>query len=321
MFSHSRKSIIRFLSQIQQASLSYGQGFVYENGANTAANILSNECEITAQEVLRKQNLDSEFVDPEGEGLDLSFFKILVAEDNLINQKIMQKMLQKMDARFKIVNNGAEAVEALRNDYFDMVLMDCYMPQMSGFEAAAVIRASQERFASIPLIACSAGFMDDDIKTSRDVGMNDYLLKPVTFDQLRGKVRKWASRIYADLSVLDTSSLDKIRIFDDQHQTLLRSLYQIYSENTQDELYNLRDLIQDGTEELIRKKAHMLKSSASQLGAFRFEKFCILMEHEESFDRERAKKLFAGMSVEYENSRRRFSEYCQNLSQISNVLM
>lgn len=320
MFSHSRKSILKFLAQIQQSSLCNGQSSAYENGANTAADILSNQYELSAQAVLKMQNLDSEVSDGEG-SVDLSFFKVLVAEDNVINQKIIQKMLQKMDVRCKIVNNGAEVLEALRNDYFDMVLMDCYMPQMSGFEAAALIRASQERFASIPLIACSAGLMEEDIVTSREVGMNDYLLKPVTFEQLRGKIHKWANRIYADLSVLDTTSLDKIRIFDDQHQTLLRSLYQIYSENTQDEIYKLRDLIQDGTEELIRKKAHMLKSSAAQLGAFRFEKFCILMEHEENLDGERAKKLFMGMSAEYEKSRMRFSEYCQNLSQISNVLM
>jgi HPt (histidine-containing phosphotransfer) domain-containing protein len=113
--------------------------------------------------------------------------------------------------------------------------------------------------------------------------------------------------------------LEKIRVIDDPHQTLLRSLFQIYSENTQEELCKMRDLIQDGHEDLLRKKAHMLKSSAAQLGAFRFEKFCNLMEQEESLSRERAKKLYAEMCYEYENSRKRFSEYCQNFSQNSNA--
>ena len=116
------------------------------------------------------------------------------------------------------------------------------------------------------------------------------------------------------------SALDKIRIFDDQHQTLLRSLFQIYSENTQEELHKMRDLIQDGRADLLRKKAHMLKSSAAQLGAFRFEKFCVLMEHEDNLDHDRARKLHAEMCFEYENSRKKFSEYCQNVSQTSNVL-
>lgn len=304
---------MKFFTQQQPSSSCYAHGAV-------AADILSKSYEFNSQQSIKEKN--SEALELQNEKkIDLSFIKVLAAEDNLINQKILQKMLQKMNVRFKIVNNGAEALEALRNDYFDIVLLDCYMPQMNGFEAASLIRNSQERFASIPLIAFSAGLFDDDLKTSREVGMNDFILKPVTYEQLRAKISEWAHRVFDGLSVLDTASLDKIRVFDDQHQTLLRSLFQIYSENTQEELYKMRDLIQDGSEELIRKKAHMLKSSAAQLGAFRFEKFCILMEHEEVLDATRARVLFEGMCVEYEKSRKRFSEYCQNLSQISNVLM
>lgn len=319
MFSHSGKRIVQFLAHIQRGQLRNQPTHSYSSGA-VATDILSKSYEFCAPET---STIKCESDAPQGKkcGVDLSLFKVLVAEDNIINQKILQKMLQRMEVRFKIVANGAEVLEALRSDYFDLVLMDCYMPQMSGFEAAAQIRASQERFASIPLIAFSAGLLDDDIRTSREVGMNDFLRKPVTYEQLRAKICQWASHVYEGIKVLDTSSLDKIRIFDDQHQTLLRSLYQIYSENTQEELYKMRDLIQDGIEDLIRRKAHMLKSSAAQLGAFRFEKYCILMEHEEVLDADRAKKLYVGMCEEYENSRMRFSEYCQNLSQISNVLM
>lgn len=255
------------------------------------------------------------------EKIDLSFFKILVAEDNLINQKLCQKMLEKMEIQFKIVSNGQEAVDALRNEYFDLVLMDCYMSEMNGFEAAALIRKSREPFAKIPVIAFSAGLFDNEVQTSRQAGMNDFIMKPVTYEQLQMKIRDWAHRILEALPVLDISALDKIRLFDDQHQTLLSSLFQIYSENTQEELYKMRDLIQEGRLELLRKKAHMLKSSAAQLGAFRFEKFCILMEHEENLDKERAKKLYVEMCFEYENSRKKFSEYCRNLGQISNVLI
>jgi CheY-like chemotaxis protein/HPt (histidine-containing phosphotransfer) domain-containing protein len=320
MFSHSGKKLAKFLAHFQQAQPSHRPSAEYSSCATTAADIYSTDFDPSSQGSQANKTPKEESSEDE-DRMDLSFFKVLVAEDNIINQKILQKMLQKMGIRFKIVGNGVEALEALRNDYFDMVLMDCYMPEMSGFDAAAVIRTSEERFANIPLIAISAGFFDGYQKTGCDVGMNDFLMKPVTYEQLRAKIQKWAHRVFEGLSVLDTSSLDKIRVFDDQHQTLLRSLFQIYSENTQDELYKLRDLILDGREELIRKKAHMLKSSAAQLGAFRFEKFCILMEHEEVLDGDRAKKLFVGMSEEYENSRKLFSEYCQSLSQISNVLI
>jgi CheY-like chemotaxis protein len=253
------------------------------------------------------------------EKMDLSFFKILVAEDNLINQKLLHKMLEQMQVQFKIVSSGQEAVGALRNEYFDLVLMDCYMSEMNGFEASAIIRNSAERFANIPIIAFSAGLFNKEAVAGREVGMNDFIRKPVSYEQLKAKIEEWARRIFEALPVLDISSLERIRVFDDQHQTLLRSLFQIYSENTQDELYKMRDLIQDDQADLLRKKAHMLKSSAAQLGAFRFEKFCILMEYEKNLDRDRAKKLYTEMCDEYESSRIIFSEYCRNLSQISDA--
>lgn len=255
------------------------------------------------------------------ERIDLSFFKILVAEDNLINQKIVQKMLEKMGVSFKIVENGREVLESLRNEYFDLVLMDCYMKEMNGFEAAKAIRQCNERFVKIPIIAYSAGLFDTDRESIRHSGMNDFIMKPVTFEQLHSKIKEWVGRIYRALPVLDLRALEKIRIFDDGHHTLLRSLFQIYSENTQDELFKMRDLIMDGDIERLRRKAHMLKSSAAQLGAFRFEKFCILMEHDEELDMDRAKKLHVEMCQEYEKSRLSFFEYCRNLGQVSNVLM
>lgn len=251
--------------------------------------------------------------------LDLSLFKILVAEDNVINQKIVRKMLTDMGPQFKIVSSGREVIDSLRNEYFDLVLMDCYMGEPDGFETAKIIRQGKERFSNIPLIGFSAGLWEPDQERSRVAVMNDFILKPVSYAQFRTKVGEWSQKIYESLPVFDLSALDKIRIFDDEHQTLLRSLFQIYSENTQDELFKMRDLIQDGSMDLLRKKAHMLKSSAAQLGALRFEKFCILMEHENALTHERAKVLHDHMCREYERSRKRFSEYCQNLSHSADV--
>jgi len=253
------------------------------------------------------------------EMLDLSFLKILVAEDNQINQRVIQKMLEKTGVRFKIVQSGREVLEALRDEYFDLVLMDCYMGDMDGFEAAKAIRASNERFAQIPLIAFSAGLFDSDRQASREAGMDDFLSKPLRYESLQEKLLEWVSRIDKKLPVLDVTALDKIRVFDDQHCSLLRSLFQIYSENTQDELSQMRDLILDVDMDRVRKKAHMLKSSAAQLGALRFERICILMELEVSLTVERAQILHKRMCKEYEDSRQRFAEYCRSLSQAVGV--
>ena len=119
---------------------------------------------------------------------DMSFFKVLVAEDNLINQKIVSKMLERMGVQFKVVNNGREAIESLRNEYFDLVLLDCYMSEMNGFETALYIRASKERFAKIPLLAYSAGLFATDSAEARKAGMDDYILKPVSYEALKAKL-------------------------------------------------------------------------------------------------------------------------------------
>lgn len=291
-------------------------------GMAIAKDYFSGSVGTTEMSVVASKERESMFkITGEAGKIDLSFFKILVAEDNLINQKIVQKMMEKMGISFKIVSSGVEVLESLRNEYFDFVLMDCYMKDMNGFDAAKEIRESTERFSSIPIVAYSAGLFETDSESSLKSGMNDFIMKPVTYDQLHAKIREWAGRIYESLPILDLAALEKIRIFDDVHQTLLRSLLQIYSENTQDELFKMRDLILDGDMERIRKKAHMLKSSAAQLGALRFEKFCILMEHEEGLNSLRAKRLHEEMCREYEGSRKRFFEYCQNLSQVSSVLM
>jgi len=320
MFITSSRKIVEFLTPRRvQKGVYLGETFLakdlraaaFEFKNISAKNSKEMGMAITTESDLKKDRISK----------DMSFFKVLVAEDNLINQKIIQKMLEKMGVQFKVVNNGREVIESLRNEYFDLVLLDCYMSEMNGFETAQYIRSSKERFSKIPLLAYSAGLFATDSVEARKAGMDDYILKPVSYEALKVKLQEWAGRIYEALPTLDFSSLEKIRSFDDEHHSLLRSLFQIYSENTQEELYKIRDLILDGDMERIRKKAHMLKSSAAQLGALRFEKFCILMEHDEVLDMDRARILHTEMWYEYEKSRISFSEYCQNLSQIPIVSM
>jgi CheY-like chemotaxis protein len=252
---------------------------------------------------------------------DLSFFKLLVAEDNPVNQTLLTKMLEKMGIQFKLVGDGDAVINTLLEERYDLVLMDCYMAPMNGFETAQKIRGSKESFRNIPLLAFTASSTSEDRQRCTASGMDDILLKPVTFEQLSQKLQQWVEKIYNELPVLDESSIDKIRMFDDAEQTLMTSLFQIYSENTADELRQIKELIEDDDIPAVRKKAHKLKSSAAQLGALRFEKYCNLMEHEPSLNRERAARLHAEMLEEYENSKNKFRLYCQNHGQSPNVLM
>lgn len=113
-------------------------------------------------------------------------FHILVAEDNLVNQKVAMVMLKKLGYQVSIAENGEEAYDKANESYFDAILMDCQMPVMDGYEATKQIRAlaSSHFNVDIPIIAFTAHAMKDDDNVCKEAGMDDYLSKPVTLDAL-----------------------------------------------------------------------------------------------------------------------------------------
>ncbi|MDE2395812.1 MAG: response regulator [Burkholderiales bacterium] len=105
---------------------------------------------------------------------------ILVAEDNPINQQVVRAMLERQGMRVTLVEDGARAVAAFRQGTFDLVLMDCQMPVMDGYEATRLIRAAQADGARIPIVALTANAMAEDRQRCADAGMDGYVAKPIT---------------------------------------------------------------------------------------------------------------------------------------------
>ena len=121
--------------------------------------------------------------------------QILLAEDNIVNQKVAIALLKKWGHVITVANNGKEALVALENQDFDVVLMDVQMPEMDGLEATRLIRHPQSaiRDPNIPIIAMTAHAMKGDRERCMEAGMNDYVSKPLNVEELFKIINKFSS--------------------------------------------------------------------------------------------------------------------------------
>ena len=106
--------------------------------------------------------------------------RVLLAEDNAVNQRVALAMLKRIGYQAEAVKNGSEVLAALERGQFDLVLMDCQMPEMDGYEATRAIRSLDAPYRNIPVIALTANAMEGDRQLCLSAGMNAYISKPVT---------------------------------------------------------------------------------------------------------------------------------------------
>ena len=206
--------------------------------------------------------------------------RLLVAEDNLVNQKVAVAMLSGAGYRVDTVLNGAAAVEAAAKHPYTAVLMDCQMPELNGYEATAAIRAQEGADRHTPIIAMTAGIRAEDRDRCMSAGMDGYLAKPVSRDTLLALVARLGRTSDGAGPEADDGDPDKIafdhNLFDelgvavegDAH-AFLTDLVDQFSLDTEALLETLREALVTGDAKAVGRIAHSIMGSASQMGGTR----------------------------------------------------
>ncbi len=119
--------------------------------------------------------------------------RILVVEDHAVNRLLLERQISVLGYRVELAVDGCEALEKLRNNRYDLMLTDCHMPNMDGYQLTREVRSmeSTRKSVSMPIIACTANALPADAALCLETGMNDYLSKPVTIGELRQKIVRW----------------------------------------------------------------------------------------------------------------------------------
>ena len=237
--------------------------------------------------------------------------RVLVAEDNPINQEVIRAMLQHLGATPTIVDNGAMAVEAVKKEHFDLVFMDCQMPVLDGYEATTIIRAG-ETGRRIPIVALTANAFAEDRTRCLDVGMDDFIAKPATIANLRKTLIQHAVIVPIPAlptlpaekpqdGVIDQSALDQILELQlPDMPSILNQLIGLYLEDSPRVVTAMADALASGDANGVKRAAHQLKSSSASLGAMRLSNCCLELETlTRSGTLVGAELLFANLQHEY----------------------
>ena len=208
---------------------------------------------------------------------------ILVAEDHAVNQMLIRALLSKAGHRSEVVANGLEAVAAIRNKDYDLVLMDVQMPEMDGVAATRAIRKLSGAKGDVPIIALTANAMAGDREHYMGAGMDDYVSKPIQPDLLQAAIARVSEAAHAGstkatpehaqadadaksrLPVFDADKLDALRMSLDE-DLLLQALGSLPDE-TQRAIVDMRAAFDSGDLEQVRRAAHGIKGMAANFAA------------------------------------------------------
>ena len=204
--------------------------------------------------------------------------RILLGEDNLVNQTVAVSILERLGYRVDVANNGLEVVESLRQQTYDLVLMDVQMPEMDGLEASRRIHFEWGGEQRPWIVAMTANAMKGDREKCLEAGMDDYIAKPVRIDSLKQALERGAARrgaLSGDEAgekegaspPVDRETFNRLRASVGNDVKLLRRLLALFLEETPEQTEQARQALASGDVEVVLRVAHTVKGSCHLLGA------------------------------------------------------
>lgn len=214
---------------------------------------------------------------------------VLVAEDNVVNQRLVTLLLEQLGLKAHVVENGLQAVEAVTMYDYPVVLMDCHMPEMDGFTATKIIREREAHTGRhIPIIAVTALAMIGDRERCLTAGMDDYISKPIDRENLKHKLAIWMDReivcVYEDMVAQsgpafyehDPINLGELEMF--YGRANLQSVLKLFLEEGRKQIEELDAGIAEQNQPVAHRIAHELKGSSASIGAKEMSLLCLQLE-------------------------------------------
>ena len=242
--------------------------------------------------------------------------RILLVEDNVINQQVALGILQIQGYGVTVANNGKEALEACGQDDFDLILMDCHMPEMDGFEATMEIRKREQasRRKRVPIVALTANAMAQDREECLNAGMDDHLSKPFSMQTMQEMLERWVPRPSAaqaknvnlaaaseQAPVIDRQVLDYLATLRTNGKPeLLARTINLYLVESPKLVQKLKQAAAASDAPELARSAHSLKSCSANVGARLLSRYCGDIEASaRRADTEEARKIVAKVETEY----------------------
>lgn len=255
----------------------------------------------------------------DGQTIPIADAHILIAEDHSMNQTFMKKLLKNLGViHYKLAVNGKEAVQAVEDEEYNLVLMDCHMPEMNGYDATAAIRMLSDPVKkAVPIIAMTANAMPEDEARCLDIGMDSYISKPVDIVVFKQKLSKWvrfdttAQTDTKDSDVSQPESEDAVDLANLRDNAMgeeefVRDMVALFVSQGAQQIETLKTLCCDGVNDEWVEVSHALKGTAGGVGALKMRALCATAQDMDDATSQARLEILERIAVHYEEAKAYF---------------